>query len=44
MDLYNVFNSQTGYNIDPAAHSSTFELPRSYYAPLRLQVAARFFF
>lgn len=44
LDLYNVFNSQTGYNIDPQAHSSTFQLPRSYYAPVRLQVAARFFF
>ena len=40
-DVYNVFDNQTGYNIDPAFHSSTFGLPRSYYTPLRLQLAAR---
>jgi hypothetical protein len=40
-DLFNVFDEQTGYNIDPAAHSSTYGLPRSYYNPRRLQVAAR---
>jgi hypothetical protein len=44
IDLYNVFNSQTGYNIDPAAHSSTFGLPRSYYDPRRIQIALRFNF
>jgi hypothetical protein len=40
-DVYNVFDNQTGYNIDPAFHSSTFGLPRSYYTPLRLQLAVR---
>jgi hypothetical protein len=40
-DLFNVFNRQTGYNYDPAAHSSTFGTPRSYYDPRRLQVALR---
>ena len=44
VDLYNVFNSQTGYNYDPAAHSSTFGVPRSYYAPRRIQLAMRFQF
>lgn len=44
LDLYNVLNTQTGYNIDPAAHSSTFGIPRTYYRPVRLQVAMRFFF
>jgi hypothetical protein len=44
VDLYNVFNSQTGYNYDPSAHSSNFGLPRSYYDPVRVQVAARFQF
>jgi hypothetical protein len=43
-DLFNVFNKQTGHNYDPAAHSSTFGLPRSYYDPRRVQVAARFYF
>ena len=40
-DLYNVFDKQTGYNIDPAFHSSTYGLPRSYFDPRRLQLAAR---
>jgi hypothetical protein len=40
-DLYNVFDNQTGYNIDPAFHSSTYGLPRSYFDPRRLQLAAR---
>ena len=44
LDLYNVFNKQTGYNIDPQAHNATFGQPRSYYAPRRLQIAAKFTF
>jgi hypothetical protein len=44
IDLYNVFNSQTGYNYDPNAHNSTFGVPRSYFDPRRVQVAARFHF
>ena len=41
VDLFNVFNKQTGYNYNPAAHSSTFGVPRSYYDPRRVQVALR---
>ncbi len=44
LDVFNLFDKQTGYNIDPAAHSATFGQPRNYYAPRRLQVAARFQF
>jgi len=44
IDLYNVFNKQTGYNVDPQAHSSTFGLPRTYFAPRRVQVAVKFAF
>jgi len=44
VDLYNIFNSQTGYNYDPSAHSSTFGVPRSYFDPRRIQVALRFNF
>jgi hypothetical protein len=44
LDLYNAFNKQTGYNIDPQEHSSNFGIARSYYAPRRLQVAVRFNF
>ncbi len=40
-DLFNVFNKQTGYNMEPARNSSTFGQPRTYFQPRRLQVAAR---
>jgi hypothetical protein len=43
-DLYNVFNTQTGYNIQPGRSSSEFGLPRNYFDPRRLQVAARLLF
>ncbi|MEO8191682.1 MAG: TonB-dependent receptor [Acidobacteriota bacterium] len=43
-DVFNVFDQQTGYNIDPAFHSSTFAQPRNYFNPRRLQLAARFLF
>ncbi len=40
-DVYNVFDNQTGYDIEPSVHSSVYGLPRSYFSPLRLQLAAR---
>ena len=40
-DVFNVFDNQTGYNIEPAVHSSVFGPPRSYFSPRRLQLAAR---
>ncbi len=40
-DLFNVLNKQTGYNPQPSLNSSIFGLPRSYFAPRRLEVAAR---
>jgi hypothetical protein len=40
-DLFNVFDEQTGYNIEPRAHNSAFGTPRTYYDPRRLQLAAR---
>ncbi len=43
-DVFNIFNKQTAYNINPAAHSSTFGLARSYFEPRRFQIAARFYF
>jgi hypothetical protein len=43
-DLFNVFNKQTGYNIQPAFHNSAYGNPRTYYDPLRFQLAARFQF
>jgi hypothetical protein len=44
MDLFNVFNKQTGYNFEPRVHTATFNTPRSYYDPRRVQIAARFQF
>jgi hypothetical protein len=41
LDLFNIFDRQTGYNFDPSAHSSTFGLPRSYFAPRLLQATVR---
>ena len=43
-DLFNVFNEQTGYDIQPQAHNSAFGTPRKYYDPRRFQVAARLMF
>lgn len=43
-DVFNIYNEQTGYNIDPNAHASTFETPRNYFNPRRLQLAVRFLF
>lgn len=43
-DLYNVFNKQTGYNIQPAVNVAGFGEPRSYYDPRRFQISARFLF
>jgi Carboxypeptidase regulatory-like domain len=44
VDLFNVFNKQTGYSYDPGAHSSTFGQPRAYFSPRKAQIAARFQF
>jgi hypothetical protein len=40
-DLYNVFDNQTGYDINPEFNSPTFGTPRQYFSPRRLQLAAR---
>jgi hypothetical protein len=52
MDVFNVFNSQTGYNYDPRTHTGgsavtlnpLFGTPQSYYDPRRAQITARFMF
>ncbi|HEY3383203.1 MAG TPA: carboxypeptidase regulatory-like domain-containing protein [Vicinamibacterales bacterium] len=44
LDLFNVFNKQTGYNYQPSVHSALFGQPRSWFDPRRLQIAARFQF
>jgi hypothetical protein len=40
-DLYNVFDKQTPYNYNPAAHSSTFMQPQTFYRPRLFQLAFR---
>jgi hypothetical protein len=44
VDLFNVFNSQTGYNPTPSLNSSLFGLPQTFYDPRRGQIAVRFNF
>lgn len=43
-DLFNVFDNQTGYNIQNKVNSAGFGDPRSYYNPRRLQLMAKFIF
>ena len=43
-EVFNVFDRQTGYNPQPAVHAIDFGQFRSFYAPRRIQLAARFYF
>jgi hypothetical protein len=43
-EVFNVFDKQTGYNPQPAVHAIDFGQFRSFYAPRRIQLAARFYF
>ena len=43
-DVYNVFDKQTGYSIQPVVTSPTFGQPRLFFDPRRLQLSARFQF
>jgi len=43
-DIYNVFNSQTAYNIDPRVNGGRFGEPRSWFNPRRIQLMAKFIF
>ncbi|MBA2303125.1 MAG: TonB-dependent receptor [Acidobacteria bacterium] len=43
-DVYNVFDKQTGYSIQPVQTSATFGQPRLFFDPRRLQLSARFQF
>jgi hypothetical protein len=42
--LYNAFNSQTGYDIDPTFNSATYGQPISYFTPVRLEMTFRLVF
>jgi len=43
-DLFNVFNTQTGYNVDPYIDNAGYGKPRNYFNPRRLQLMAKFIF
>jgi len=43
-DLFNVFDKQTGYAIQPNVHSAGYGQPTAYFAPRRLQLQARITF
>ncbi len=43
-DLFNVFDKQTGYNINPDQRSAGFGEPRDFFNPRRLQVMVKFEF
>ena len=42
--VYNVFNKQTGYNINPNFNESTYQQPVSYFDPVRLEMTFRLVF
>jgi hypothetical protein len=44
VDMFNITNSQTGYNIEPRSHAAGFGSPQSFFDPRRIQVAFRFIF
>ncbi|HYO76907.1 MAG TPA: carboxypeptidase regulatory-like domain-containing protein, partial [Thermoanaerobaculia bacterium] len=43
-EVFNLLDRQTGYNPQPAVSSAQFGEFRSFYAPRRIQLAARFLF
>jgi hypothetical protein len=43
-DLFNVFDNQTGYNVEPRFNSAGYGDPRDYFNPRRLQLMAKFIF
>ncbi len=44
LDVFNLFDKQTGYSIDPYASDSTYGQPRKFWEPRRFQFALRFRF
>jgi hypothetical protein len=43
-ELFNVFDKQTGYNVQPVVHSAGFGEPRTYFHPRQFVTALRFMF
>ena len=44
VDLFNVFDKQTGYNVQNKVNSANFGTPRTFFDPRRFQLAVRFEF
>jgi hypothetical protein len=44
LDVFNVSNSQTGYNFETRAHAAGFGQPLSFFDPVRAQIAFRLVF
>jgi len=43
-DVFNLFDNQTGYNINPYEDAAGYGDPRSFYNPRRIQLMAKFLF
>ena len=43
-DLFNIFDNQTGYNIQNKRNSANFGDPRDFFNPRRLQLMVKFEF
>ncbi|MBV1910687.1 MAG: carboxypeptidase regulatory-like domain-containing protein [Kangiellaceae bacterium] len=43
-DLFNIFDNQTGYNLDPYVDNETFGKPRAQYNPRRFQLSVNLVF
>ena len=41
LDIFNVFDNQTGYNIQNQVHLALYSLPREFFDPRRIQIAVR---
>jgi hypothetical protein len=41
VDIFNVLDTQTGYNIQDQVHGALFGLPREYFDPRRIQLGVR---
>jgi len=44
LEVYNIFNRQTGYNIQSRLHSALPGTPQSFFAPRRTQLGVRLLF
>ena len=41
LDVFNVYDNQTGYDVQDNFHSANFGLPQSFYEPRRIQLSVR---